>query len=149
MKKYNYALAALLLFVGAGMIYLTLDFPYSGLSDIGGGFWPKLLGALLMLCSIGLVIDTAVGKESGLALDFGTPGMKRVVKMCVVMAVFCVIMKLLGFMIGIIFMVPACARLLGAADKKKLALITAGVVVFVYVVFEMMLHTGLPSGILF
>lgn len=149
MKKYNYALAVLLLIVGVGMIYLTLDFPYSGLSDIGGGFWPKLLGALLMLCSIGLVIDTAISKESELTLDFRTPGMQRVVKMCAVMVIFCVIMKFLGFMIGVIFMVPACAWILGARDKKKLALITAGVVVFVYAVFEVMLHTGLPSGSLF
>lgn len=149
MKKYNYALALLLLVVGAGMIYLTLDFPYSGLSDIGGGFWPKLLGALLMLCSIGLVIDTAVCKESGLTLDFRAPGMRRVVKMCAVMVVFCVIMRILGFLIGVIFMVPACAWIMGARDKRKLALITAGVVIFVYVIFEMMLHTGLPSGSLF
>ncbi|WOC76955.1 tripartite tricarboxylate transporter TctB family protein [Intestinibacillus sp. NTUH-41-i26] len=63
MKKYNYIVAAVLLVVGIGMIVGTMDFPYHGLSDIGGGFWPKLLGGALLLCSIGLALETALKKQ--------------------------------------------------------------------------------------
>ena len=79
MKKYNYIVAAVLLVVGIGMIVGTMDFPYHGLSDIGGGFWPKLLGGALLLCSIGLALETALKKQPDeVTIDFRSEGMKRV-----------------------------------------------------------------------
>lgn len=149
MKKYNYFLAVVFLAVGAGMIYFVKDFPYGGLSDIGGGFWPRILGGLLMIGAVGLAIDTKIGEESEDTLSLRAEGMKRVITMCGVMVVFCVIMKFLGFFLGVAFMVPACAMILGERNKKKLVLITAGVIIFMYVIFEVVLHTGLPGGFFF
>lgn len=132
------------------MIALTWNFPYYGLKDIGGGFWPKLLGGLLIVCAVLLAADTFFRKDSGeLKLDFRSEGMKRVLKMCAAVLIFCFLMKIFGFFVATAFIVPAGAYLLGERDKKKLLLITAGVLLFIFLVFEKVLNTGLPGGILF
>ena len=150
MKKYNYIVAAVLLVVGIGMIVGTMDFPYHGLSDIGGGFWPKLLGGARLLCSIGLALETALKKQPDeVTIDFRSEGMKRVLIALGIMVVFSVLTYILGFFVGTFFMVISCAILLGERNKVKLLAIPVGVIVFIYVVFEMVLHTNLPAGILF
>ena len=118
-----------------------MDFPYHGLSDIGGGFWPKLLGGALLLCSIGLALETALKKQPDeVTIDFRSEGMKRVLIALGIMVVFSVLTYIL---------VISCAILLGERNKVKLLAIPVGVIVFIYVVFEMVLHTNLPAGILF
>ena len=146
MKKYNYIVAAVLLVVGIGMIVGTMDFPYHGLSDIGGGFWPKLLGGALLLCSIGLALKK---QPDEVTIDFRSESMKRVLIALGIMVVFSVLTYILGFFVGTFFMVISCAILLGERNKVKLLAIPVGVIVFIYVVFEMVLHTNLPAGILF
>lgn len=149
MKKYNYIVAVVLLIVGVGMIVGTLDFPYHGLADIGGGFWPKLLGGALIVCSVGLALETALKKEKEeVTIDFHSEGMKRVLIAIGIMIVFSILTLVLGFFVATFFMVISCAILLGERNKIKLIAIPAGVIVFVYVVFEMVLHTNLPTGIL-
>ena len=94
MKKYNYLTSAILIFVGIMMIYLTKDFPFEGLQDVGGGFFPKLIGGLLIVLSVLVIVDTAVKPEGELTIDFKDPGMQKVLIMCGIMVVYCVIMKL-------------------------------------------------------
>ena len=66
-----------------------------------------------------------------------------------IMVVFSVLTYILGFFVGTFFMVISCAILLGERNKVKLLAIPVGVIVFISVVFEMVLHTNLPAGILF
>ena len=149
MKKYNYLTSAILIFVGIMMIYLTKDFPFEGLQDVGGGFFPKLIGGLLIVLSVLVIVDTAVKPEGELTIDFKDPGMQKVLIMCGIMVVYCVVMKLAGFMIATAFMVAACSYLMGERKPVKILGIIAGILVFIYVIFEMVLHSGLPRGMLF
>lgn len=148
MKKYNYIVAVILLIVGIGMIVGTLGFPYYGLSDIGGGFWPKVLGGALIICSIGLAVETTLKKNEEVTIDFHSEGMKRVLIAIGIMIVFSALMMIFGFFVATFFMVISCAILLGERNKVKLIAIPVGVIVFIYAVFEMVLHTNLPAGIL-
>lgn len=145
MKKYNYGVAAVLVFIGAAMIYLTKDFYYGGLSDIGGGFFPKMLGWILIALSGLMAVDTGIKPETEKTIDFASSEMHRVLRMLAVLFVFCLILKFLGFYIGMLFLVPVCAFSMGERSIPKLAVITICMEVFVYVIFEMILHTGLPG----
>ena len=149
MKKYNYLVSLILIFVGAAMIYLTKDFPYDGLKDVGGGFFPKVVGGLMILLSILVIIDTAVKPASEVTIDFKDPGLQKLLIMCVILFLYCFIIRLTGFMIATALMVAGCIVLLGERNWKKIAAVDTGILVFIYIVFELLLHTQLPGGMLF
>jgi putative tricarboxylic transport membrane protein len=148
MKKYNNIVSGLFILVGIGMIYFTRNFKYGGLSDIGGGFFPKVIGAILILLSVLQIVDTTRKPEPERTIDFSSIGMKKVLQASVLMMAYCVIIRFLGFMISTGLMVICCMRLMQVRDWKKIFAITVGILVFVEIVFEMILHTQLPGPIL-
>ncbi len=64
MKKYNYIVAAVLLVVGIGMIVGTMDFPLSWPVGHRRRLLAQAAGWALLLCSIGLALETALKKAS-------------------------------------------------------------------------------------
>ena len=68
--------------------------------------------------------------------------------MCGILMVFAVLIKVLGFFCGAAFFIPSCMWVFGERSKKKIFIITAGVVLFVYAVFVVLLQIGLPRGFL-
>lgn len=145
MKKYNNIVSIILILIGIGMIYFTKDFEYGGLSDIGGGFFPKIIGALLIILSVLQIIDTTIKPEPKRTIDFSSAGMKKVLQTCVVMLVYCVLIRFLGFMIATALMIISCMLLMNVRNWKKILGVTAGILIFVEIVFEMILHTQLPG----
>lgn len=148
MKKYNLIAAAVFALVGVGMIVSIRGFEYNGLSEIGAGFWPRVLGVLMILLSAAYAVETLCGKEDPVSIDFKSEGLRRVYGMCGILLVFAILIKVLGFFCGAAFFIPSCMWVFGERSKKKIFVITAGVVLFVYVVFVALLQIGLPRGFL-
>lgn len=148
MKKYNLIAAAVFALVGVGMIVSIRGFEYNGLSEIGAGFWPRVLGALMILLSAAYAVETLCDKEEPVFIDFKSEGLRRVYGMCGILMVFAVLIKVLGFFCGVAFFIPLCMWVFGERSKKKIFIITAGVVLFVYAVFVVLLQIGLPRGFL-
>lgn len=148
MKKYNLIAAAVFALVGVGMIVSIRGFEYNGLSEIGAGFWPRVLGILMILFSAAYAVETLCGKEEPVSIDFKSEGLRRVYGMCGILLVFAILIKVLGFFCGAAFFIPSCMWVFGERSKKKIFVITAGVVLFVYVVFVALLQIGLPRGFL-
>lgn len=148
MKKYNLMAAAAFALIGAGMIAAVSGFKYNGLSDIGAAFWPRVLGVLLIVLAAAYAVETLLDKEEAVRIDFMSEGLKRVYSMCGILLVFSAGIKVLGFFCGAVFFIPSCMWVLGERSLRKLTLITAGVVLFVYFVFVVLLQIGLPSGLL-
>jgi len=150
MKKYNLGLSVILILVGSGMFYYTREFPFVSMMDVGSGFFPRILGGLLIFLSVLLIIDTLLKPDTSTVIEFTSAGMKRVLIMFGILAAYCLILHFAGFWLATGFLVPATAYLIGERNKKRLALITVGMLVFVYVVFEAVLHTTLPQlGLLY
>ncbi len=148
MKKYNLIAAAVFALVGVGMIVSIRGFEYNGLSEIGAEFWPRVLGVLMILLSAAYAVETLRGKEEPVSIDFKSEGLRRVYGMCGILLVFAILIKVLGFFCGAAFFIPSCMWVFGERNKKKIFVITAGVVLFVYVVFVALLQIGLPRGFL-
>lgn len=148
MKKYNLIAAAVFALVGVGMIVSIRGFEYNGLSEIGAGFWPRVLGVLMILLSAAYAVETLCGKEEPVSIDFKSEGLRRVYGMCGILLVFAILIKVLGFFCGAAFFIPSCMWVFGERNKKKIFVITAGVLLFVYVVFVALLQIGLPRGFL-
>ena len=96
-----------------------------------------------------LLLIQSLRDHSGAASPFVMSlGLKRVLIGIVIMLVFCVLLKLFGFIIASVFMIPAIMALMGERRPLVLAGVTAGVLVFIYVVFAMVLNLPLPKGTL-
>lgn len=149
MKKSNIIMSIFAISIGIGMIYFTRQFEFKGLQDIGAGFWPRLVGGLLILLSSILLIQTILAIDDGTKFDFGSIGSKRVILIILTNVLFSFFLYFFGMMIGIIFLVPATITILGEKRKTRMILVTIGISIFVYVVFELMLNVGLPKGKLF
>lgn len=158
MKKYNIGLAVLFILIGLAMFVNAGTLPAAE-SGIGSGFWPQLLSVVLIVLSALLIIQSLSLKKRPATeqdeafdpeeppIDFKSPGMRRVLIACGILAVFCGIMYLVGFLIASAFLIPAIMLLMGQRRPVILAGVTAGVLVAVYVIFVLILKLPLPSGL--
>lgn len=152
MKKYNIGISAVLILLSALMIRSSLQ---SGAAvqgtAMGPGVWPMILSVAMILLSVILIIQTLVrprpeGEEK--PIDFRSPGMKRIYILIGLLALFCLLLKLFGFYIAIIYLIPSVMFLLGERRPLVLIGLTAGIVVFIFIVFVMLLQLKMPGGIL-
>ena len=156
MKKYNIAVSVILILMSAGILLLAKD--YGDAVDgtaMGAGVWPSLLAVVLIILCVILILQSLFkkqameGDDAAAAPQFRTPGMKRVCIMALIMAVFCILLKLLGFYPAIVFLMPAVMVLLGERSIPMMVALTAGTLVFVHIVFVVLIGLKLPSGMLF
>ena len=146
-KKYNIGISIVLLLVSVAMFFGASKMPTVD-GPMGAGTWPKILAVCMSLLAVLLLIQS-LRDHSGAASPFVMSlGLKRVLIGIVIMLVFCVLLKLFGFIIASVFMIPAIMALMGERRPLVLAGVTAGVLVFIYVVFAMVLNLPLPKGTL-
>ena len=153
MKKYNYGISVLLILISLLIISnsLTMNAAVSG-TAMGPGVWPIILSAIMILLSVVQILQTIfIKKESEHTepIKFKSPGMKRIYIATGLIAVFCVLLRLLGFYLSMAFLLSAIMYLLGERNKIKIAVITAGILVFIFVVFVLLLDLKMPAGMLF
>lgn len=74
--------------------------------------------------------------------------MKRIYILIGLLALFCLLLKLFGFYVAIIYLIPSVMFLLGERRPLVLIGLTAGIVVFIVIVFVMLLQLKMPGGIL-
>ena len=64
MKKANYIISVIMLWVGVGVVALASSLKIKiGEGDPGAGFWPMMLGILIIVFSVCLLISTIKNKE--------------------------------------------------------------------------------------
>ena len=151
MKSHDRVISVLLIGLAGLVFYGTKDFGSEELVMIGAGVWPRVLASLLVILAVVLFIQSLMKSYQDKAnpIDLHSPGMKRVMKMCLALAVFSVILYFCGFMISILFLIPICMVILGERRKKWLAMVTGSVMASVYIIFVLILQLRLPEGIFF
>ncbi len=153
MKKYNLGISALLIAVSAAMLKQSNSYGSAAKGTaMGSGVWPGILAVVMILLSCVLAAETLLQKrreEGAEPIEFRSPRMKRIYILTGICLVFAVLLKLLGFFPSIIFLVPSSMVLLGERRPAVLAALTAGILIFVQVVFVMLLGLKLPAGLLF
>lgn len=150
MKKANMIISAVMLVIGIGILFLSLQFKIEfGVGDPGAGFWPTLLGSLLILLSLGLFFSSLKNKVKleGIKFTVSTPANKRVYIMMTVIVGFCLVLYFFGFYIAAILFIPAVMHLLEVKSIKRILLTTVVTAAAVYVLFGLLLHIALPGPI--
>ena len=149
MRKWNFVIAAVMAALGAAVIGLSAKFPIElGVGDPGAGFWPTVLGAILILTAVLLLFVNLRHREREEKKTFALalPANFLVYKFMGLTVAFCVAMYVLGLLIAALLFIPVAMYLLGARGKMIL-IIDVVFVVALYVVFVRLLHTPLPQPI--
>ena len=150
MKKANYIISAIMFLVGLGIVVMSSSLKIQiGDGDPGAGFWPMLLGALIIIFAVGLAISTLKNKKmlEEKTFTISTPANMRVYILFGVIVLFCVILYFLGFYIGALLFIPAVMYLLEVRSVKKIVLTTVITLAAVYVLFGGLLNISLPDPI--
>ena len=129
------------------------------MAKFGPGYWPHFLSSIMLLLSIGLLIETvakrlaerrraAAGQPATPAeappIRFGSPGMICVYAMCALLLLFVLLLYYINFLVATFVFVPACMWLLGRRDLPVMAAVTIGLPLAVYFIFTSLLRITLP-----
>ncbi len=156
MRKYNCILSVIMIAIGITGIRMASNFnARSGnVCDPGAAFWPILLCAGIILCSVILLAQTLIEtkKESGPEaplIDFHAAGVHCVFLIFGIMIAYAFIMSLFGFIIATLLFVVATMLAMGERRPAWIGLTTVGITGFIYIVFTVIMGVILPQGKLF
>ncbi|MCD7847877.1 MAG: tripartite tricarboxylate transporter TctB family protein [Oscillospiraceae bacterium] len=172
MKKYDIGVSIVLILISIYMVVTASGYneAVSG-TAMGPGVWVIILCVIMIILSAILLLRALFGdklkslmqKKSGTSeasettaeatpekvFDFKSPGMKRLYIAFGVLAVFVLLLKLFGFYIAVAFLLPATMAIFGERRWWMMLAITAGSLLFIYIVFVLFLSIRLPQGIIF
>ncbi len=151
MKKCNYVISIIAAVLGLFILFASsgLGIGFKQKGGIEAGTWPAIMGAVLVTAAIILLLMTLMNRkkyeEMGVVL--GLPANKRVYLIMGVFVVYCVILRLLGLYLSILVLIPTIMFVLGERNKKKMAIVTIGTGLGIFLIFGLLLGTSLPQPI--
>lgn len=146
----NYVISILGLLIGGGIMNAASEFPLEfTVNGPGPGFWPFSLGVALSAAALILFVYTFLHKEdlSQTRVALTLPANRRVYLMMAVIAVYCLLISLLGFYPASAVLIPIVMRLMDYHNKKVMAITTVCTIIFIYLVFGELLHTQMPQSV--
>ena len=155
MFRYNIAIAGVFGALSLYVMSAASRLQPAGMAKFGPGYWPYFLGSIMLLLSIGLLIETAakrlVEKRRGAAapeapspIRFASSGLICVYKLCALLLLFVLLLYYVNFIAATFVFVPACMWLLGRRDLPVMAAVTIGLPLAVYFIFTRLLRITLP-----
>jgi hypothetical protein len=150
MKAWNFFVSAIFILLGFATIALSSEFPIEmGKGDPGSGFWPTVLGIIIIALGIMLAIISAISKNDKLMIDLkmASPGAKRVYWMISLTMVFGVLMYFGGMLIALFIFAYLSMGLMDVKSKKERLLFSLILVGSVYLIFQVLLKSPLPPPI--
>jgi len=150
-KKYNIITSIFLILVGAYVIQYSKRFDEFVNGAPGPGFWPRMLGGLLIVVSCLLILTTVFTKKEMAAhlLDFKSRGFKQVVKLFAVLILFGFGLNFIGFLPSSLIFVALVMYVMGVKNPVKIGITGVAITLSIYVIFAVALGLILPKGVLF
>ena len=150
MKLCNFVVFIVGMILGGSIMGASARFPMEITEQgPGPGFWPFLLGLALTVAALVLAGYTLYHRleltEEKVAL--GTAANRQVYLVMGLIVAFCGLIRLTGFYIAALLLVPSIMYRLECRDKKRMLLTALGITLFIYLVFGQLLHTSLPSSV--
>lgn len=133
--------------------------------NLGGRFFPRLISGAMIVASIGLVltglfgIEISAGTARGPArsrpearrddpvVSFG-PGEVRLVLFVATMAVYVVLLPLLGYLLASVLCFAVMLVLAGESRPLAVAVAAPGITALLYVLFAVLFGMNVPEGTL-
>lgn len=150
----EFGLAVVLLALGVAVILDGLGQPEStSASGIGAGFFPLIVGGVMVVVSAVLIVQVLRGKrgepeDAEGDVDVSTMNWWQVGIVVVAIVFFIVTLDLLGYMPAAAITFWAIAFAMGARHHVRSAIIAVVLSVAVYLLFTLALRITLPTGFL-
>lgn len=151
MKKYNIGTSIFLILVGLYVINYSKQFEPYVRGTPGPGFWPGMLGVMLVIISTLLLLVTIFSKQEFVAhlVDFKSKGFQQVLKLFLVMILFSVGLNYVGFLLSSLIFVALVMWIMGVRQPVKISITSVSITLSIYVIFAIALGLVLPRGKLF
>ena len=141
-----------LVLFGAVFLLYDIKYPLDEPANPGPGVFPLLVGAVLVILACWQLVrscrSAAEVRPATETLPKETGG-TRVLLMVAVFVVYLLMVKWVGFFTSNFLFVIVSSRLLGSKDWKSPVLLSLGIDLFCYLLFEVWLKVSFPRGILF
>ena len=147
--------------LGLAVFSDTIHYPEVQGQGFGRGpaFYPQLLGGTLVVLSLFVIFQDVVRRgqavfQPGVSIEgHPKPRYLQVAKIMVLSIILVLAMKYLGFFVsGFLLTILTVLMIRDSVDKRHLALdllFSSGIIVLVYLVFEVFVGIELPSSIFF
>ncbi len=153
--------AVALLFFGAGFLLYALQYPLDSWASPGPAVFPLMAGGMLVIiagyelaraffrCAPTADAGSNVKRTSFLESMRAGSGRARVLLMVAVLIIYILMIGWLGFFVSNFCFVIVASRLTGARTWRAPVMLSLGINLFCYVLFELWLKLNFPRGILF
>lgn len=150
MKKPDIISGLIGILFGVYILVTAAGFPQDVVMRIGPAFFPMVLASLLICFSCLLLCFALLGKSKGTVekFNFKDPGTQRAVIALLVTIIYSLLLNVLGFIVTTILYLFGLMFLLEKRDYLSMSLISVGVTLGVFIIFEKFLHISLPIGLL-
>ncbi|MCR5084261.1 MAG: tripartite tricarboxylate transporter TctB family protein [Succinivibrionaceae bacterium] len=147
MQICNFVIAAITALVG-GMIAMTSWGYGVGMTMFGpgAGFWPFILGLMLLLVAALIVYDSLAHAAEYRAQQvvFTAPSDLGVYRLMALVVLYAALMGFIGFYLATCLFIPAMMYLIGSRRPGVMAATTLIFLAVVYLLFTKLLHLMLP-----
>lgn len=149
MKKCNYVISAVTGVLGVIILILSaqLGIGFKADGGISTGTWPAIMGGIMTGAAVILLIMTLSNRKKYEEMEVALklPANKRVYVVMGIMAVYCVLLNILGIYISGVILIPVLMWILGERNKKKMVVVTAATLIGIFIIFNLILGTKLPE----
>lgn len=151
-KKENYTIFIFLIVLSSAVTYSAFHIPPGGELGFGADFMPKVVGILLVFCSLGFLVQglRAERDEKRAGRLNWTPVIRFFVALGL-LVLYTALIKPVGFIIMTIFYIFAQSQFMVPPEKRSFmrsAVIAVVSSLVIYFVFTKGLSMALPGGIL-
>ena len=150
MKAWNFFVSAIFILLGVAIIALSREFPIEmGKGDPGSGFWPTVLGIIIIVLGLLLAMISCISKSDKLLIDLrmSSSGAKRVYWMLGLTVLFGVMMYVGGLLAALFVFVYLSMGVMDVKSKRERLLFSLVLVASVYLIFQVILKSPLPPPI--
>lgn len=163
MKRGNFILGGIIIAISAYFIIVASGFPKAesyGTGVPGPGLWPIFIAAIMGFCGLLLIIKSAITakndteeseekKSSEEKIALWTAETRRVYITMAVLAIYCIVLKPLGFIIPTIFMMGIFVQWFYGKQIWLTAIISVVATLTVYFVFKLILNVPVDFGLFY
>lgn len=147
MNKCNYIISTIFIVLGGAISFVSLHYG-TGIDSTGTpgpGFWPFLLGSLMIILAIVLLMSSLRQKEAEAEqVELNTADTKRVYATMLIIVAFCFLLYFLGFYLAILVFIPSIMYLLQVRKILTIVLTTIITVGAIHLIFSVLLNVSFP-----
>ena len=145
MKTANYIISILTAAIGAVFLWIGRSYDSYSLDGVTtAASWPNLLSVILIGLAVLLAVSTAFSHNKTPApIQVKNPEFQAVLRTIIIILAYTVSFYFLGCLISNLIFVPIFLLTFGERNWKTILLYDVGLLVFIYVIFEVILSSRL------